>query len=63
VPGLATNFCVGWTTTPRFQVGLAWTSPISSYMPPLMMSRYKVCVDIPSGLAPRRINGEFMLPP
>lgn len=63
VPGLSTNLCVGWTTTPRFQLGIAWVSPLSSYMPPLMISRYKLCVDLSPGLAPRRINGEFMLPP
>lgn len=63
VSGLSTNLCAGWTTTPRFQLGIAWVSPLSSYMPPLQVSRYKLCVDLPPGLSPKRINGEFMLPP
>lgn len=60
---LSVQTCLGVVTKPRFQMGLAWASPISSYRPPLMFSRYKVCVELPPSLAPTTINGEFAFPP
>ncbi len=60
---LATNACAGMVTTPSFQIGIAWTNPISSYAPPLMFSKYKVCIDLPMNLSSKAINGEWMLPP
>ena len=60
---LGTQTCVGVVTTPSFQVGVAWANPISSYLPPLLFSKYKVCVDLPIEWSTTRINGEWMLPP
>lgn len=60
---LTTQSCVGIVTKPSFQVGFAWANPLSSYLPPLMFSKYKVCVNLPMDWSTKRINGEFMLPP
>jgi len=55
--------CVGFVITPRLQVGVAWYSPLSSYLPPLTHSRYALCVRIPPSLAPRALFYEWMFPP
>ncbi len=60
---LGTRSCVGVVTSPSLQIGFAWASPLSSYLPPLMFSKYKVCVDLPMSLSSKTINGEWMLPP
>ena len=61
-PGLGTQVCIGAATTPRLQVGVAWYSPLSSYIGPLAFSPYAVCVNVP-WLKPRSLSGEWMLPP
>ncbi|MCB8966667.1 MAG: hypothetical protein H6660_07195 [Ardenticatenaceae bacterium] len=59
---LGARMCAGIATKPM-QIGIAWALPISSYLPPIMFSRYKVCIDLPPALSPSRINGQFVLPP
>ncbi len=61
---LSLHVCGGFITTPHFQVGVSWVSPVSSYLPPLMLSPYKICVDIPALLqVPGALHGEWLLPP
>ncbi|RPI78441.1 MAG: hypothetical protein EHM41_24790 [Chloroflexi bacterium] len=44
---MGTQVCAGFITTPRFQAGVSWVSPLSSYLPPLMMSPTAVCASLP----------------
>lgn len=63
--GLSAQVCAGFTTTPRFQAGIAWYTLISSYYPPLMVSPYVVCVEVPWSLALSwpSMAGEVVFPP
>jgi hypothetical protein len=63
--GLNGQVCAGLETTPSLKVGIAWYLPISSYLPPLMGSPYKVCFVIPLPLAARlpSMAGEWVFPP
>jgi len=63
--GINGQVCAGFATTPRFQVGIAWYTLISSYYPPLMMSPYVVCVEVPWSLAQTwpSMAGQVVLPP
>ena len=55
--------CAGLVTTSRWQVGVAWHSPLSSYLSPLAASPYAICEHIPWPGTPRAFYGEWMLPP
>ncbi|MFP4395410.1 MAG: hypothetical protein ACLFTI_09120 [Anaerolineales bacterium] len=57
-----TQVCIGAATTPHLQVGVAWYSPLSSYIGPLAFSPYAVCINVP-WLTTRSLSGEWMLPP
>ena len=63
--GLSGSVCVGATTQPYLRVGVAWCSPISSYLPSLMLSPYAVCVDVPYQLISLfpKLAGEVLFPP
>ena len=55
--------CAGLMTTPRWRVGVAWHSPISSYHSPLAASPYAICGHVPWPRIPHALHGEWMLPP
>jgi hypothetical protein len=58
--------CAGLSNNPKWQIGVSWTLPIMSYMPPLAASPYAVCVNIPSGwVSPflSRFKTQYMFPP
>lgn len=40
--------CAGFTDSPKWQVGVSWTLLYMSYLPPLAISPYAACIDIPS---------------
>jgi hypothetical protein len=65
VMGLTGQVCAGIMTIPSTKIGVAWYSPISSYLPPLMQSPYVACVEVPymwvSTLP--SISGEWVFPP
>lgn len=64
--GMMSHVCVGLTTTPKWQFGLSWTLPISSYLPPLTISPYAVCTDLPETWITTftsKMAGEWMFPP
>ncbi len=50
---------------PHLRVGVGWCSPISSYLPSLMLSPYAVCVDVPYQLISLfpKLAGEVLFPP
>ena len=45
--GLPVTLCAGVATEPTFAVGVAWASPLSSAIPPLMLSPRKGCLTVP----------------
>jgi hypothetical protein len=57
--GLQPTICVAIETSPRLRLGVVWTAPILSSLPPLMLAPAKACVEVPSLLAP---NGTLPLP-
>ena len=64
--GLNGKVCGGITIAPHLGVGVAWYSPISSNLPSLMLSPYRVCVDVPYtawGSILPTISGEWVFPP
>ena len=64
--GLSGQVCAGFTTVPHLRVGVAWYSPISSNLPLLMISPYRICVDVPYaawGSILPSISGEWVFPP
>ena len=63
--GMAAEFCVGFTTTPRFQVGFYWSLPIFSYLPPLAMAPTHICLYIPVNwqLMPSWLPRQIAFPP
>ncbi len=61
--GLGVMWCAGVVTAPRWQVGVAWVSPLSSYLPPLTLSPHTVCVTMQQSRLPRRLSGEWVFPP
>ncbi len=64
--GLPVTICLGMTTTPRVQVGIAGQSLLSSYMSPLTNSPLAVCTHVPHAwLSPtlHRHSWEFLWPP
>lgn len=61
--GLGVTWCAGVVTAPRWQIGVTWVSPLSSYLPPLTYSPYAVCVNVPQARLPGRLAGEWMFPP
>jgi hypothetical protein len=63
---LTAHVCVGLTTTPKWQVGMSWALPISSYAPSLAFSPYAVCTDVPDAwlnIFTSKMAGELMFPP
>ncbi|MBE2199103.1 MAG: hypothetical protein IAE79_10865 [Anaerolinea sp.] len=58
---LGVQVCAGIVTSSPWQVGVAWVSPISSYLPPIMTLPTKACVNLPPALSPARINGELVI--
>ncbi len=64
--GLTARVCAGVTPTPKVRLGVSWALPISSYLPALMLSPWKVCADLPADwvrpLLPS-IAGEWLFPP
>lgn len=65
VAGLPGRVCAGATMLPHLRVGVGWCSPISSYLPSLMLSPYAVCVDVPYQLISLfpKLAGEVLFPP
>jgi hypothetical protein len=61
--GPSIHACIGVTTTPRLQAGIAWYSPLSSYRGPLAASPYAVCADVPWPRMPRSLHREWMFSP
>jgi hypothetical protein len=61
--GLPITVCAGVAVQPRFQAGVVWVSPISSYLPPVAASRYSVCFRLPSSGIPSTPWGEWVFPP
>ncbi|MBN1180072.1 MAG: hypothetical protein JXD18_12740 [Anaerolineae bacterium] len=61
--GLSVHVCGGLATVPRWQVGVAWYSPLSSYRGPLGFSPYAVCVDVPVSAMPTSLWREWVFPP
>jgi hypothetical protein len=61
--GLPITVCAGAAFQPRFQVGVVWVSPISSYLPPVAASSYSVCFRLPSRRIPGTPWGEWVFPP
>lgn len=61
--GLPITVCAGAAIQPHFQLGVAWVSIISSYLPPLTTSPFSICVSIPLNLQPPRVSGEWVFPP
>lgn len=46
--GMPGTVCLALETNPRIRLGIVWTSPILSSIPPLMLAPMKICVDFPS---------------
>jgi hypothetical protein len=61
--GLPLTICAGVTTQPRYQVGVVWVSPISSYLPPMAASKYAVCFRVPTNWIPTKPWDEWVFPP
>lgn len=61
--GLPITLCAGIATQPRYQVGIVWVSPVSSYLPPVAASDYSVCIRVPTGRTPTRLWDEWVFPP
>jgi hypothetical protein len=60
------NVCAGLSTHPKWQVGISWTLPTMSYMPPLAVSPYAACIDIPSAwVSPflSKLKSQYLFPP
>ncbi|MBN1315778.1 MAG: hypothetical protein JXA42_09930 [Anaerolineales bacterium] len=61
--GLPITACAGIATQPRVQVGVAWVSVLSSYLPPIMTSRFSICFSVPIGQSIKSISGQWAFPP
>jgi hypothetical protein len=61
-PGLGVHACAGLVTQPRWQVGVAWYAPLSSYRGPLAYSPYALCADVPWSGTPKHLYGEWLIP-
>ena len=63
--GLPVTLCAGIATEPAFAVGVAWSSPLASAIPPLMRAPRKACLSVPGAwLAPltARPVGQWSVP-
>jgi hypothetical protein len=64
--GMTSTICAGVSTTPKWQIGVSWVSPLSSYLPPLITSPYAVCINIPHSWTTffsSSISGSWLFPP
>jgi hypothetical protein len=50
--GMTQTICLALETSPRVRLGVVWTAPMLSYIPPLMLSPTKACIDMPFDPAP-----------
>ncbi len=50
--GMTRTVCLALETTPRIRLGIVWTAPILSYVPPLMLAPIKACIELPFSHAP-----------
>jgi hypothetical protein len=66
VDNIPIEVCMGFTNTPRKQVGISWTHPAASSESPLTHhSPYATCFDIPPGsiIFIKRLKRAYMFPP
>jgi hypothetical protein len=61
--GLPITVCAGVAFQPRFQAGVVWVSPISSYLPPVAASSLAICVRLPFRGVPGQPWREWVFPP
>lgn len=60
---LPIEVCAGVMTSPRFQIGFYWTSPIFSYMPSLATSPTTACLEMPASWLPPNLPRQVAFPP
>lgn len=61
---LGFTVCAGITAAPSWQIGVAWYNPLSSNLPPIMISPYKLCFETPyNSIFQDRLSGQIAFPP